>query len=317
MKQLKLLYLLPFLLSCSFESEHSVIDKKEPALLKSDSVEVCDLSKLHDQNFLTLYYNNQEFRFNHLECFSKKVGDTIILNLLRGFGPVDYVSIRVINHQFLIDYSRENEGYSSKFNTLTTSMFYCPDNIIPNDTANFNITYKGICATEFGTTDTAKIEGNFKAKIHGISYDYETYRFERDSLKMVDLMNQRGIDTIKEVNFSRCGLRYLPAEISKFNNLEYLTLNLNDLSQEDFHLLGTLKKLKYLSIQRCNITIFPKFLVELSCLEELNISTNKITFIPSKILSMKNIKTLDVHGNKGLRIEVLNKNNTQKIKIMH
>lgn len=317
MKKLMLFLALPFFTNCSRETENPAVEK-EAGLLKWDTlITICDSLNLPKQNSLIIHYNNEEFRFNYLDCFSKKVGDTIILNLVRGFGPVDYLSIRVVDSQFTIDYSREGERYSSKFNKLKASMFFCPDKITFNDTTNFYVTYKGIWSKETGSTDTVEIKGNFKAKIHGINYDYETYRFERDSLKMVRLMNQEDVDTIKELNFSRCGLKYLPIEISKFNNLEYLTLDLNDLSMENFRLLVKLKKLKYLSIQRCNISTFPNFLLEISSLEELNISSNKIVFIPKEILVKENMQTLDIRGNKGIRVNDLLKNNINKIEIKY
>lgn len=316
MKQLKFFCFLPFFLSCNLESERSLIERNESQPLKWDTLGQCELLESDKHNFLALYYNKEVFQFNQKNCFSKKNGDTVILNLVRGVGPVDYLSIRVVNRKFLMIYSIEGERYSSKFVNLRASLFFCPDEITLNDSITFYINYKGVFYKESENTDTVQIEGKFKAKIHGENYNYETYKFERDSLKMISLLNENGIDTIREINFSRCGLKLLPEEVSKFKNLEYLTLDLNDLSQEDFRILVKLRKLKYLSVKRCNIEVFPKSLLEISSLEELDISNNEIDFIPNKILFMKNLQTLNIRRNKLSKIDDLLENN-RKIDIIY
>jgi len=162
--------------------------------------------------------------------------------------------------------------------------------------------------------DTIKISGNFKIKIHKDNYNYDSLKFEIDSLTMLKILKTERPDTIFEINFARCGLRKIPKELENFKNLQYLTLDINDLSDENFILLEKLPNLKLISLSRCNIAIFPLKILNLRKIEEIDLTHNLITKVPYEIYNKKNLKVINLSYNKLLDSTKVKLDNKGRIK---
>lgn len=103
-------------------------------------------------------------------------------------------------------------------------------------------------------------------------------------------------------------LNLLPNDILLFKNVEEIILDENPNLNLDqaFSILAQLKKLKSLSLSKCNLNSIPVSIKLLSTLEELDLSHNNITYFPEPIKALSNLKILNFFDAKMSKLHFLN-----------
>lgn len=103
-------------------------------------------------------------------------------------------------------------------------------------------------------------------------------------------------DTITELDFSGCGLSYLPPEIGQFANLEKLWLQDNNL-EELPPSIGNLRKLTQLKLTGNKLKALPKEFWRLSSLERLWLNNNSFSDLDDKLGKLSSLKWLILDDN--------------------
>jgi hypothetical protein len=144
--------------------------------------------------------------------------------------------------------------------------------------------------------DTVKVKGKLRLIVHDNTFNFDSLYVKEQRDKFYSLLKERP-DTITKLNLYGCSFTELPIELSYFTNLEELDLNGNDLSTANLNKLTGLQNLRKLSLQECNLTIFPRSILKLSMLEVLTVFNNKISNIPDELYNLANLKELTIGNN--------------------
>ena len=91
-------------------------------------------------------------------------------------------------------------------------------------------------------------------------------------------------------------LVFLPTSIQKLNQLEWLDLSGNKLTELPSE-IGDLKELRTLNVRKNQLVSLPTSIQKLQQLEDLDLSYNKLTELPSEIGDLKELRRLNVTGN--------------------
>lgn len=119
---------------------------------------------------------------------------------------------------------------------------------------------------------------------------------------------------LQSLRVSGCKLKSLPAELGTLTNLQILEIGGNpdvkELPKEigklsQLHTLkmgnvkvalpaefSALKSMKTLEMVSCNVTEFPKVILDMPNMADLNLASNKLTSIPAELSKLKNLKVL-------------------------
>ncbi|MEN7548576.1 hypothetical protein AAG747_11685 [Rapidithrix thailandica] len=99
---------------------------------------------------------------------------------------------------------------------------------------------------------------------------------------------------ITQLKLSCCGLKYLPRELTEFDNLTELSLKENQL-HEFPEVVLSMQKLKALDLGSNKIKSVPQEIAVLENLERLGLYANELTGFPKEILALKNLKELNLY----------------------
>ena len=180
----------------------------------------------------------------------------------------------------------------------------------------FYVTYESNAQRTRGLANMSKEEIEAKRKQDSIDnlykdFDVKDYllklkeiKAKNDSTQLnatLEMLNaHKGYeDTVKHLFIQASTLSVLPNHITKYSNLEQITLrrckslNLNDL----FEKVKDLPKLKVLSIEFSEKTNIPNSIGFLKYLEELNLEGNKIENLPDSLILLSNLKTINLRNN--------------------
>ena len=113
--------------------------------------------------------------------------------------------------------------------------------------------------------------------------------FPRDALKRTE---------IKKLILSGNNLKTLPLEIGQLANIEELYLNNNHLEGALVAEIRQMSRLRVLDLSGNNMTGIPAEIGQLKFLEILNYKNNNLDTMPDEIENLKNLKTLNLAGNK-------------------
>ncbi|MDP3556258.1 MAG: hypothetical protein Q8T03_02725 [Bacteroidota bacterium] len=310
------------LFSCTQNTPNVFIKK---VVEDNDSAQWQVISDVNDNisntvgRILRLNKDTSFFDFELQTVFCKKNQDTTIIYFQRGFGPVSIFTIKIINNRFKLKFVEINETLVNSYTIVSQKLSLDQRENKIGDSINIHLECNAFFHnSKINKNDTIIIIGNFTTKIHGENYNFDSFKLELDSLKMLKLLKTERPDTIFEINFTRCGLRKIPKELENFKNLHYLTLDMNDLSDENFILFEKLPNLKLISLSRCNITVFPFKILNLLKIEEIDLTHNLITKIPDEVYTKKNLKVIDLSYNKLLdstKVKLDNKGRIKKINL--
>lgn len=108
--------------------------------------------------------------------------------------------------------------------------------------------------------------------------------------------NLRLCSGLIHLNFDENNVQELPEWLEQMTNLEVLSMARNRLEKIPPNLLISLQHLEELDISGNKLSDIPKF-VHCSPMQKLNLSCNNLTHIPSNVLELSTLKTLDVSFN--------------------
>ncbi|XP_071055000.1 toll-like receptor 3 [Onthophagus taurus] len=160
-----------------------------------------------------------------------------------------------------------------------------------------------------GTLEILDISRNTKPESSCFSFKFDNMT----SLKILDLSynniiriynrSLHGLPNLKKLNLFQTNILLISNNSFKeLRNLEYLDLGGNDFPQISWvkNTFTGLIKLKYLSLEKCNIKFFPSndIFENLASLQTLNLRNNFLVEIPQDfMISMSKIKVLDLANN--------------------
>ncbi len=104
-------------------------------------------------------------------------------------------------------------------------------------------------------------------------------------------------DAVVKLDLSNNGMRVLPAELSRFRNLQYLNLSrnqLNDIPRE----IGLLTKLQVLNLSGNQLDLLPQEIGNLSNLKQLIVSQNALKKLPPEIGKLSKLEYLEANENR-------------------
>jgi Leucine-rich repeat (LRR) protein len=165
-------------------------------------------------------------------------------------------------------------------------------------------------AKEFKTLEEALKEPNDKVYRLNLTSKDLSAGFPMDVFKLTKLQSLR---------LNGCKLKSLPAELGTLSNLQILEIggnpDIKELPKEiskltQLHKLGmsgikaalpaefsALKSMKNLEMVSCEVTEFPKVVLDMPNMEDLNLNSNKMTSVPAEISKLKNLKSLGLMFN--------------------
>lgn len=97
--------------------------------------------------------------------------------------------------------------------------------------------------------------------------------------------------SVKKLQLKKQKLKEFPTEILQLENLEYLDLSNNKISEIPKG-IGSLKHLRTLKLHKNAFLTFPEVLTNLDSLENLDLSRNPIDEVPEPISNLQNLKEL-------------------------
>jgi hypothetical protein len=254
-----------------------------------------DSLKLSTTRYIQVY---PEFA-DSSNSYCKKKGDTLFLNLSTGMMEGSYfLTAYLVNNK--LDAKFELFGNHPKY-TYTTQFAQIIVNKRPavNDYVLFDLDFKGLGKTEFRNHtdyDTVKFSGKIRLKVRDSSFSYNDLSVENNRNEFYQLLDQKP-DTIKKLSLYGCAFTNLPIELAEFINLEELDLDGNDLSKSNFTVLSSLKTLKSLTLNECNLSIFPQSILVLTKLEILSVYNNHISYIPEDLYKLNSLRQLTLGFN--------------------
>jgi len=105
---------------------------------------------------------------------------------------------------------------------------------------------------------------------------------------------------IKQLDLSKNRISYLPDQLGDLLNLKVLNLSRNQLDEKSFpQSMQRLQMLEEVNLSSNNLTEIPSFILDLPRIKVLHIAENKITSLPEKIGQMTSLERLYV-GKNGL-----------------
>lgn len=112
------------------------------------------------------------------------------------------------------------------------------------------------------------------------------------ALYLAERCAHQGSGSGRKLNLVRLKLRQLPAALAECTFLAKLSLDGNLLSSESILVLGSLKFLRYLTLNDNKLCRFPEELCRLKFVEFLNVGGNPIDGLPEAIGKLKNLISL-------------------------
>lgn len=105
---------------------------------------------------------------------------------------------------------------------------------------------------------------------------------------------------LKVLDLSGNDFKLLPQSLSKLENLEEIYLNdeKNIKLEKSLLVLKDLPNLRILHLEKDNLKSIPKSLLYFNNLEQLYLNNNRFKKVPIEVQGLKNLKYMDLHGNK-------------------
>ena len=103
---------------------------------------------------------------------------------------------------------------------------------------------------------------------------------------------------IKQLDLSKNRISYLPDQLGDLLNLKVLNLSRNQLDEKSFpQSMQRLQMLEEVNLSSNNLTEIPSFILDLPRIKVLHIAENRITSLPEKIGQMTSLERLYVGKN--------------------
>ncbi len=108
------------------------------------------------------------------------------------------------------------------------------------------------------------------------------------------------LNKLKVLDLSSNDFKLLPQSLSKLENIEEIYLNdeKNIELEKSLLVLKDLPGLKILHLEKDNLKTIPKSLLYFNNLEQLYLNNNRFKKLPIEVQGLKNLKYMDLHGNK-------------------
>lgn len=261
-----------------------------PNLTKPDTDTLFIQTNGQRENYLRYY--------DDITGFCKLRNDTIMIFNSKGFMTGKRMSIFITKGAFSFDIHEYSCTYENTYKSIEQKLTLNKNRFKINDTIVGEMSFKSIFVIDSikHIIDTTVVTGKFKFRVRDADYDYNTLTQENNYQEFLKLAMGRP-DTISSLRLWNCGFKKLPEEISLFKNLVELDLEDNDLSNADLSVLESLKKMKTISFQRCNLNEFPSVVFNFKQLKELNLYNNNIKELPSGLFQMISLIELQIGGN--------------------
>lgn len=226
-------------------------------------------------------------------------GDTLFLEMHQGFGPSNYLEMRIHKDSIGIHLAEYDCTYGHHYTNIQQSLELNTLDFKLQDTLIGHLYYQAtfVWDSTKNIADTAIISGKFKVPIHSKFYTTDSLRMERNIKEMNLIFSNERPDTITHLDLSNCGLRTLPHALEKFQNLEYLRLDDNHFQEADFSLLCSMKNLKELQLRRCQLKQIPPQIFCLTQLKILDVFRNEISVLPKEIAQFRDLEVLQLGSN--------------------
>lgn len=280
-------------------------DKKETTSILNKNQYVSYDSKLtvSNQDSLILKYTRREQLFSeyfdstHSFCVSDN--DTLKFFLMTSWFEGSYaLNLKILNDSVHAELKlRDNHNRfiydSSKTNLiLNSSAFKVGDYVTTK--INFQTIGKSLEHPKF--RDTVIVAGKLKLRVYDNTFNFDSLYVKEQRDKFYSSLKERP-DTVTKLNLYGCSFTELPLELGYFNNLEKLELDGNDLSIANLNKLADLQNLRELSLQECNLSVFPKSILRLRNLEILSVYNNHLKSIPDELYELVSLKELTIGNN--------------------
>lgn len=257
-----------------------------PLKLAQDRINIDDM----------IYFYSHNLVFNH----KIKPFDNMIKNII-----FDTKSNLLVHDNFLVDFTRKEDGFSSILSRLSTKdKLYYLENIftlcrseklildrIGIDMINFKIANKNIKHLSMKSSTLKDIP-----PLDNIPY-LQVINLTANYIEKLDI--KRLPENIYFINLSKNRIKTLQINSNKHLKLKRLSLFNNKL--QNLKGIEYLSNLNYLNIGFNSFKVFPDELKYLSSLTHLNISFTEIMEIPEYILEWEQLEILDITGCKYLK----------------
>lgn len=108
------------------------------------------------------------------------------------------------------------------------------------------------------------------------------------------------LNKLKVLDLSSNDFKLLPQSLSKLENMEEIYLNdeKNIELEKSLLVLKDLPNLRILHLEKDNLKSIPESLLYFNNLEQLYLNNNRFKKLPTEVQGLKNLKFMDLHGNK-------------------
>jgi Leucine-rich repeat (LRR) protein len=289
--------ILLFLFGCPNKKETISI------LNKNQNVSYNSQLTISNQDSLSLKYSRREQLFleyfDSTHSFCVLDNDTLKFFLMTGWFEGSYaLNLKVLEDSVHSELKlRDNHNCfiydSSKTNLILNSPAFKVGDYVTTK-ISFQTIVKSVEHPKF--RDTVIVAGKLKLRVYDSTFNFDSLYVKEQRDKFYSLLKERP-DTITKLNLYGCSFTELPLELGYFKNLEKLELDGNDLSIANLNKLADLRNLRELSLQNCNLSVFPESVLRLRNLEILSVYNNHLKSIPDGLYNLANLKELTIGNN--------------------
>lgn len=119
-----------------------------------------------------------------------------------------------------------------------------------------------------------------------------------DIMRLAEIVDSiKSITSLKTLLLMNCNINALPLAVQDLMSVEALYLNNNLLDPGQCEVLGEMAALKNLYISACNLSTLPQNLINSNTLQVLNAANNNLSIVPEMIKDIPNLEDLDLTNN--------------------